>query len=469
LLPNGSTEVKQPDHGLSKLIAEDKHKAMTNFLVLSERVCTSNQTKPDLPFPSNSRPCTICFEKEDNTSEMLICFGCGVNVHETCGGILIPDKVPRPATEWLCEKCVNDLKQLHSKDYFCTLCVTKETNSNLCLSGSPSVRPDYLKPIYETGGWCHLLCAVFSSDLVDFKLPYHIPQPKKLTKDDIFNRKVELINKVIAIESVSNVYLNNAHQKCGICQNYNGSLVKCEDCDTMFHVTCAQSNEKFHVGFKLEPTDKDSKLVKINEQSGMLRPSLICSSHDSSLVLSFKTLGKRVNQKEDPKPVIQLFLEDIRKGVSTKSNGPQLKSLRYFKRYNSVNQELEEEDVETNQSISCHKCQSTVSPIWRKDEQNDSLNICQKCYHNQENDEQEETPVDDFIDLLKKPLDGKLYGIKDENDFVTNAASVNVLIPDEFQRPNGNIMDANSDHNAMLDAQQSEPNQSIVSLGDILV
>jgi hypothetical protein len=464
-----SLNVKQPDLELTELIAQDRRKAMTNFLVLSERIGASDQTQPNLLFPIDSRPCAVCFDKSDNTPDMLICFGCGVNVHEACGGLQIPDKVPRPVTEWLCETCVNDLKQIHSKDYVCTLCVNKETDSALCLTGSPSAKPDYLKPIYETGDWCHLLCAIFSSGSVEFKLPYHILQPKKLTKDDIFNRKVELINKQIAIESVSNVYLDDVHQKCGICQRYNGSLVKCDDCGTKFHVTCAQSNEKFRVGFKLVPTDKDSKLVKINELSGMLQPSLICSSHDSNLLFSFKTLAKRVNQKENSKPVIQLFLEDIRKGVSTKLSGPQLKSLRYFKRYNILNQEHEEENIESNQRISCHKCQSTISPIWRNDNQYSSLNVCQKCYHNQENNEPEETPVEDFIDLLKKPLDGKLYGIKDENDFVTNVASVNVQIPDEHQCSNDNRTHANSDHNAITDLPQNEPNRSKISLGDILV
>ncbi|CUM65681.1 uncharacterized protein PRCAT00003329001 [Priceomyces carsonii] len=409
-----------------------------------------------LPFDVNERKCSFCREhvqQETSKSEMLICSHCGVNVHSGCVGFSIPELLARPIKEWLCEACINDLKPQHSIFYSCSLCLANESNYELSILGSPLVRPDYLKPIYDSGKWCHLLCALYSYNLVDFR-PIQSPSwasRRSLREEGTELRIPDAIYNAISLESVSKIYLENYSEKCGICNSYNGSLVSCDLCekagqkDSKFHVTCAQDTPNFKLGFKLETLSnvKDLKLTRIEKSFGKLKPIMLCPKHDQSneSIYNLRDVGARTyGNKEEQKPLISLFLEDVLKSNTIKLTGPQFKSNGYIESC-KIFEEREKKSKAQNQYLRlfnlangivlekpsqkkiCNLCKTLSSPMWWLDNQGAGQtdvahNLCQSCYHKRGVDENNhlEDDSEEFLDLLQEPLNGEQFGILSADD-----------------------------------------------------
>lgn len=478
---------------LADIVTNFRKRQLTDLTQQLHSLQIPHLTSISLPFNPSDRKCCICREHDTSeaTSNMLICSHCGVNVHESCAGISIPPQVARPIKEWLCEVCVNDLKPYHSTLYSCSLCLANESNYELSILGSPSVRPDFLKPVFESGKWCHLLCAIFNYDLVDFK---YIPQPtvRRLIKEEVTDQKtiIESTQNLISIESISKIYLKNYTSQCGICKSYNGSLMVCHMCEMMgkenekFHITCAQDTPNFKLGFKLELQSlnvKDNKLTKIGNACGKLKPILVCPEHDQSYptVYDMRALGCRTHgtNKDDLKPLIQFFLEDIaRANNGTKLTGGQFKASKYIeyckifeeeeakvklqnqflKLFNSVNK-MSLSNV--NETKTCGRCKTKASPMWWIKNISQTTNepdkyLCQLCYHicdRKIDQEDADTEIEDMtkslVDLLETPLRGENYGIIDDND----------KIPESFDTT------INSDK-----VDISKEVRSHISIGDIL-
>lgn len=400
---------------------------------------TPHLTSIELPFKPQERKCCVCREHDTTKSallETLICANCGVNVHASCAGYSVPEKL-KPLKEWLCEPCTNDMRPINNAIYSCCLCLAHETNFELCLLGSPHVRPDFLKPTAD-GRWSYLLCVIFNSEYASFKKPNNSVAHSFLTLDD-----------------VTKVYLNNCKLKCGICQSYNGALVRCDLCETptYYHPTCAQDTPNYKLGFKLEAGVKSSQNVKVDDKVGKLRSILVCPKHDQSkdTILNFRTLGKRATGRDsESKPIIQLFLEDIIKLSKPVSSGSHAKALRYIEHRNLYFGKSHSGDGNLNSSMkrkTCLQCSTDMSPIWWPADSGNSYHVvCQTCHHN---GKLTESKANELLDL-SKPLNGEYYGIKDENDSVRN------------------VYHSEPINEASL-AAPVETTRSKISLGDILI
>ncbi|CAH2350198.1 hypothetical protein CLIB1423_01S04720 [[Candida] railenensis] len=358
-------------------------------------------TVVDLPFSVKERNCSVCQEvdaREESVLETLICSNCGVNVHASCVGASISSSIVKPVKEWLCEPCVNDLNPQFSTLYSCSLCLANESNYELTMLGSNKVRPDFLKPISDSGKWCHLLCALFNFECISFKTS---PKRERAKVDNFpkIDASTGRISNSCSIESASEVYLKGYDTKCGICRSGNGSLIECDLCESKagsvgdgsavkYHPTCVQDASKFSIGFKIsvEKThinvDKEIRLVKIGELVGRLKPVISCPKHHdlkNTNFFNFRDIGKRVNTGEE-KPVIHLFIEDILKAIdpSSKLTGPQAKANNYiklttmFERSEKKREErtyfrvLKQHEGSNKNHIAkvCKKCKVKVSPMW---------------------------------------------------------------------------------------------------------
>ncbi|RLV90286.1 E3 ubiquitin-protein ligase SNT2 [Spathaspora sp. JA1] len=419
---------------ISELIHDFRRKQLVDLTSQLYNVQVPHLTSIELPFEPQDRKCCICREHDTFKSsilEMLICSCCGVNVHSSCAGISMPENTNKPIKEWLCERCINDLRPVHSTVYSCALCLANESNYELSIMGSPYVRPDFLKPT-DTGKWCHLLCAVFNHELVSFRQQQ--PQHQTQNVPTITDSKsiIDSMNNLISVENISKIYLENHKTVCGICNTRNGSMIKCDLCsdEIKYHITCAQDSPNFKLGFKLGSksslVDKDIQLVNVEGKIGKLQPILICPRHDQSksTILNMRTLGKRVHGKEELKPLFQMFLQDILKVNNNRQYGPNSRALNYITNFQIYhNSELKDKyEITEDTEHTCIDCNATTSPIWWPIKNESSKAVkCQSCYHKEkpEDSTMQEDQNGGLVEGLSRPLNGENYGIIDQYDKVS--------------------------------------------------
>lgn len=416
---------------LESIIDNYKLRQLTDMKLLTIQNQTPLSARVEQPFGAADRDCCVCMDEnrsEESILETLICTNCGVNVHASCAGITVFGK-QKPIKKWLCDPCTNDLSPNYSSNYSCCLCLANELNYEGSILGSPSAKPDYLVPILDSGKWCHLSCALFSYKNIIFRNLTTAPFVSKEISHAMNTRCSST-----AVESVSNVFLENYTCRCGICGSLSGALVQCDMCEetNKFHVTCAQDTKNFRLGFKL-CTSKASKTntnTYIDKDVGKLEPILLCPNHADHLALKIRDQGRRTSTGE-LRPLVLLFIEDISKSVSPKLNGPQLKALNYI---SMIAKFMDTEDVlpqklkitadepEKPPQLVCVACGIKSSPSWWPQGE-DSYVKCQNCHFNQPKEGEEESQVLEgqiFKKELEEPLDGEFYGIRGPSDAVSS-------------------------------------------------
>lgn len=414
---------------LETIIDNYKLRQLTDMKLLTLQNQTPSNAKVEQPFGVADRDCCVCLDEkrnEETLQEMLICSNCGVNVHASCAGITIFGK-QKPIKQWLCDPCTNDLNPNYSSNYSCCLCLANELNYEGSILGSSKATPDYLVPILDSGKWCHLSCALFSYKDIFFRT---LATPPFVSKEILHALNTKCFGT--AVESVSNVFLENYTCRCGICGSLNGALVQCDMCDEnhKFHVTCAQDTDNFRLGFKLCTTkiSKTNINTYIEKEVGKLEPILLCPKHSDQSLLHIRDSGRRTPTGE-LRPLIQLFLEDISKSISPKFNGPHLKAHNYI---SMIAKFMEKEDVlprklkltakepETTPNLACLSCGVKSSPNWWPVAVTSSVN-CQNCHFSDLKGEENDLVLEggNLKKELEAPLDGEAYGIKDTSDIVS--------------------------------------------------
>lgn len=425
---------KLDEKKLYDLITTFKSRQLVDLKLLMQAFQAPSQANIELPFSVNDRNCCVCTEyddRDDSLLEMLICSNCGVNVHASCAGIAISGK-QKPVKQWLCDACVNDLSPHYTTTYSCCLCLANEQNYEMSILGSPLVKPDFLMPVLDSGKWAHLLCALFSHKQISFR---NVTTPSFVSKEVLYSTSTKQVG--CAIESVSNVFLENYTSRCSICKSLSGAMIQCDGCKDLeekFHITCAQDTPNFKLGFKLVPQkiSKSNTNTYIGDDAGKLEPVLLCPRHDQrGAIHNMRTLGKRTLNGE-LKPLMLLFIEDLARLTNSRCTGPQLKAQNYMKMVEKFTETEEEmaakyrapteyrkEKEKERKEIFCDVCKVTASPKWWPSPQNPGALICRNC-HLLDNAERADSELegDQLAKELNEPIRAEHFGLQDPLDHI---------------------------------------------------
>lgn len=391
---------------VEEIIGQFKARQLLDLLALA----SSKNDESASEIPQESQLCGVCLI-EDASETLIGCLRCGGAVHGSCAGISIPAK-QKATKQWLCEGCLNDMNPHYTEARTCCLCYSKTKR--------------YLVPIVDSGRWCHLVCAMFSSPRAVFR---GLHAPSFMSKDVVHSGGVRSIGRIV--ETVDPVYMDNFRDQCGICGETNGAMMACGGCSSSsskIHVACAQETNGYELAFRISTVAarKPSTTTFVGSEQGKLEPVLIRSSHDHKHgVYGLREHGRRTPTGE-PKPLMNLFLEDIVRTVNPRANGPQLKALNYIalvEQFARGSSGKENNGDDSGAAVGlkreqCTACGTSFSPRWWG--HGDAVK-CQSCHHSR-NTEAHFREGDLLREELCRPLDGAHHGIRSPADVMAPAA-----------------------------------------------
>lgn len=256
--------------------------------------------------------CAVCLEgitSNETSSDSLFCITCRVSVHSSC-------VAESNDSLWQCECCMNEINANFSRNYTCCLCTTG-------YEGHQRLGPakDYFVCVSQTGQWCHILCAIFSC--VSFGVN-GIPASLD-AKSSIYSG--------VFVENVALALMRNTRSICTVCSVAGGCLIECMECgaDTRAHVSCAQRADGFCLGFYLTlSASKTGANAFVEGEACRITPIMVCAKHECPAnVLPIRHPGKKL-PNADPRTLLFLFLEDLRRTTRRGGNGALLQSSNYL-------------------------------------------------------------------------------------------------------------------------------------------
>ncbi|GAV54552.1 hypothetical protein ZYGR_0AN00200 [Zygosaccharomyces rouxii] len=252
----------------------------------------SNLAESDLEQPKDF--CNVCGEKFDQPlDEEIDCDSCGLSVHYYCYGVTIPTDVLRNKKlkyyKWYCDPCSNEIHPIVSTNYKCDLCYVKKIEDGLTRGHIDGPDPNALK-CTTSGSWCHILCAVFSSDI-----------------------KFGCASNLQPVINTNHVIAKNIGKVCDICKLEGGGIIKCSLCAMKFHTTCARSTPGFHLKMMMIKSTNIIKskedILGIDNKRFSLTPVAFCGNHRSELHEIRDVYPLNWKMDERSKTLLQLYCE----------------------------------------------------------------------------------------------------------------------------------------------------------------
>ncbi|KAI5056348.1 hypothetical protein GOP47_0028166 [Adiantum capillus-veneris] len=206
-----------------------------------------------------SERCAVCRWVEDyDYNKILVCNRCHIAVHEDCYGVRASEL---------------------GTTFMCGACETPDIERECCLC---PVKGGALKPSTIQGLWVHVYCAWFIQEM-SFRSILKMEPADGLTKIDPLRFR----------------------QACRICKQTHGVCIKCEDCPTSYHVTCAA-----RAGYHME-----IQTLKNNNSMQAVRKISFCAEHrlpNSEARLALTSPDEDAesqgnNEKQEPDSVVDVL------------------------------------------------------------------------------------------------------------------------------------------------------------------
>ncbi|OBA21772.1 hypothetical protein HANVADRAFT_120752 [Hanseniaspora valbyensis NRRL Y-1626] len=177
---------------------------------------------------------SVAMSLKELSETEIICNCCGMNCHYYCYG---ETEATTKELNWKCDSCK------FSNEDNCSLCITKETDVESCRNLNINCTPDALKLTDDNNKFVHVACALFT-------------------------KGIEVSSEKFA--PFKNVRRTKKIIKCKICLSGVGSVINCELCDANFHVTCAQDEENYKIGFAKESSTNPIIICNLHEDYELL-------------------------------------------------------------------------------------------------------------------------------------------------------------------------------------------------------
>lgn len=168
--------------------------------------------------------CVICTsEKEGEGNLILVCNGCGLQVHQECYG------VPNLEKFTSIQEAIKEFYFLDSL-WFCRKCLFFKDKVPKCKYCN--IDGNAYKQIQNTKRWGHVLCVKFIETLNFSNSVFLEPIEELKCEETKFQVKTAVHGKIVVKEV--------AHKTCFICNYKKGGVIKCANkaCELHYHVTC---------------------------------------------------------------------------------------------------------------------------------------------------------------------------------------------------------------------------------------
>ncbi|KAF8997921.1 hypothetical protein BDQ17DRAFT_1362847 [Cyathus striatus] len=317
---------------------------------------TSVRSTP--PPPVSAAPqirCLAC-SKTGPLGKVLKCKKCEVRLHAgSCGAIVDPSAVEA----WSCELCENEDTLEASINSDCLLCPRA---SNEEKKRKPYPHPDSFlracKPT-EGQGWAHILCAVFTPEL---------------TFTDA--------SRLRSVEGLSTISSHKWEANCSICNQVQGAVIRCSDCNKEYHASCAWKQE-YKFGFEIQPVKSSRRDTTITTtfkgETGAMNAIVSCKDHDHSK----RDIYDICETNEGGETALQVYCQAYKQAAVGQAHG----LLRKARRLDTILNVRSETSVSRASSTpfdttpsepECSRCRSQFSPAFYPD--GSDKWICHKCH-----------------------------------------------------------------------------------------
>ncbi|WWD07955.1 hypothetical protein V865_006064 [Kwoniella europaea PYCC6329] len=293
----------------------------------------SGTATPVPPPPPKLPPCANC-KKMEPKAMMARCKNCTYSVHAGCYGIPSQDMGPN----WECDLCINSKSEENHLEPHCVLCPNDLTPITSKIKKKPGQQADFdllsaLKPT-EGRRWAHILCSTYVPE-VGFADP----------------------SRIKTVEGVMEVSRYKWENQCTLCNQTDGAVIGCTDCEVLFHPACAWlSGLKMGFEFSLAKPGRHGTVTvtKFKDSEGVMGPGVWCKSHDLSERVIYDLWEMDPEQNET---ALQTYISSY-KAIPPHDSFPLLRKARRLEHF------LPLVEIQQNQNIICADCQIDVSPLW---------------------------------------------------------------------------------------------------------
>nr|XP_031861887.1 uncharacterized protein CI109_002716 [Kwoniella shandongensis]KAA5528959.1 hypothetical protein CI109_002716 [Kwoniella shandongensis] len=302
----------------------------------------SGTSTPVPPPPPKLPPCAVCRRMEPKPM-MARCKTCTFSVHAGCYGIPSQDMGPT----WECELCVNARLEENHLEPRCVLCPRDFTAVLTKHKRKPNVDFDLLSALKPTEGrrWAHILCSAWQGEV-----KYDDPARLK------------------TVEGVMEVAREKWEATCTLCNQIDGAVIRCTDCEAVFHPSCAWlSGYKIGFEFSLAKPGRHQTITvaKFKDSEGVMGPGCWCKGHDleGRVIYDLHEIDPEQNETALQiyaaayKPISHDSFATLRKATRLESFLPHTSTIFEQQGENQKKRALPKE---------CEDCGIDVSPIWHE-------------------------------------------------------------------------------------------------------